>query len=49
MTMSAQALKDKSRNIAKQNRISVQEVLQNYMFERILERLSVSRYKDNFI
>ena len=49
MTMSAQALKDKSRNIAKQNRISVQEVLQNYMFERFLERLSKSEYKEKFI
>ena len=25
------------------------EILQRYMFERILERISVSNYKDNFI
>lgn len=29
--------------------ITPNEVLQNYMFERILERLSVSQYKNNFI
>ncbi len=25
------------------------EVLQRFMFERILERISISKYKDNFI
>ena len=40
---------DKSKNLAKENNINVNEVLQNYMFERILERLSVSKYKYNFI
>lgn len=29
--------------------ITPNEVLQNYMFERILERLSISKYKNNFI
>lgn len=36
-------------NIAKENKISAQSVLQTYMLERILERISVSKYKDNFI
>lgn len=49
MISNAQSLKDKAKNIAKEKRVTVQEVIQNYMFERILERLSVSEYKDNFI
>ena len=36
-------------NIAKENKISAQSVLQTYMLERLLERISVSNYKDNFI
>ena len=43
------SLKDKARNIANENAISIQQVLQNYMFERVLERLSKSEYKENFI
>lgn len=49
MIKTAQSLKDKSRNIAKEKNITVQEVIQNYMFERIIERLSKSKYKNNFI
>ena len=36
-------------NIAKENKISAQSVLQTYMLERLLERISLSQYKDNFI
>lgn len=36
-------------NIAKDNNIAAQSVLQTYMLERLLERISVSKYKDNFI
>lgn len=49
MIKNAKSLMDKSRNIAVKNNITINEVLQNYMFERILERLSVSKYKNNFI
>lgn len=42
-------LKGAIRNIAKENNLMPQEVLQMFLFERILERLSVSAYKDNFI
>lgn len=42
-------LKGAVRNIAKNNHLSPQEVLQMFFFERILERLSESGYKDNFI
>jgi len=34
------SLKAKIRNLAKQKSMSAQVVLQNYMFERFLERLS---------
>lgn len=36
-------------NIAKENKVSAQSVLQTYMLERLLERISVSKYRDNFI
>jgi len=36
-------------NIAKENKVSAQSILQTYMLERLLERISVSKYKDNFI
>ena len=36
-------------NIAKENKVSAQSVLQTYMLERLLERISLSKYKDNFI
>jgi len=42
-------LKGAVRNIAKKNNLLPQEVLQMFFFERILERLSASKYKDNFI
>ena len=34
---------------AEEKHISAQLVMQNYMLERLLERISVSRYKNNFI
>lgn len=49
MIKNSKSLMDKARNIANKNNITVNEVLQNYMFERILERLSISKYKYNFI
>lgn len=36
-------------NVAKENKISAQSVLQTYMLERLLERISVSQYQDKFI
>ncbi len=42
-------LKGEIRNIAKKNNLLPQEVLQMFLFERILQRLSVSKYKENFI
>jgi hypothetical protein len=34
---------------AEENRISAQLVMQNYMMERLLERISLSKYNRNFI
>ena len=45
----AMSLKAKIRNIAKQKNIPAQVILQNYMFERLLVRLSVSEYKEMFV
>ena len=36
-------------NIAKENKVAAQSVMQTYMLERLLERIAVSKYKDNFI
>ncbi|NCD09878.1 MAG: nucleotidyl transferase AbiEii/AbiGii toxin family protein [Negativicutes bacterium] len=43
------SLKAKIRNLARKKDMSAQVVLQNYMFERFLERLSKSKYQDKFI
>ena len=45
----AMQLKAYVKNLAKEKNISAQIVLQNYMLERLLERISVSEYHDNFI
>ncbi len=45
----AMQLKGLVKNIAKEKKISAQLVLQNYMLERFLERISLSSYRDNFI
>jgi predicted nucleotidyltransferase component of viral defense system len=37
------------KNKAEENHISAQLVMQNYMMERLLERISISDYKQNFI
>ena len=43
------SLKAKIRNIAKQKNLPAQVILQNYMFERLLVRLSSSEYKEKFV
>ncbi len=45
----AMSLKAKIRNIAKSKNIPAQVILQNYMFERFLNRLSESEYKEKFV
>lgn len=45
----AMQLKAVIKNIAKEKHISAQLVMQNFMLERLLERISVSKYQKNFI
>lgn len=45
----AMQLKPKIKNLALKNKIPAQAVLQNFMLERLLERITVSQYKDIFI
>ena len=45
----AMQLKAIVKNMAKEKKISAQLVLQNYMLERFLERVSLSSYRSNFI
>lgn len=49
MSSKAMSLKGKIKNYAKSNNIAAQVVLQNYMFERFLERLSKSEYQEKFV
>ncbi|MBM3179589.1 MAG: nucleotidyl transferase AbiEii/AbiGii toxin family protein [Chloroflexi bacterium] len=41
--------KARIKNLALKNHVSAQSVLQNFMLERLLERISQSRYKDKFV
>lgn len=45
----AMSLKAQIRNIAKTKKLPAQIILQNYMFERFLVRLSQSEYKNKFV
>lgn len=46
---SPEQLKGEIRNIAARKKLRPQEVLQMFLFERILERLAKSPYNNNFI
>ena len=43
------SFKAKINNLSKEKKVAPQSVLQVYMLERLLERIAVSPYKDNFI
>ena len=43
------SFKAKINNLSKEKKVAPQSVLQVYMLERLLERIAVSQYKDNFI
>lgn len=49
MSSLAMSLKGRINNYAKNNHIAAQVVLQNYMFERFLERLSKSEYQEKLV
>jgi N-acetylglucosamine kinase-like BadF-type ATPase len=41
--------KARIKSMAQKNQVTAQAVLQNYMMERLLERISISNYKHRFI
>jgi len=45
----AMRLKARIKNMALKNRVPAQAVLQNFMLERLLERISLSKYKDKVV
>lgn len=45
----AMRLKARMKQIAQEDHLSAQVVLQNFMPERLLERISLSQYKDKLI
>lgn len=47
--MNSMKLKDKLKNISKEKNADFNTLLRLYMYDRFIERLSVSKYKDNFI
>lgn len=49
MIKTAIQLKDLIRNLSKKNSANAQVLMRNYMMERFLERVSLSKYRDNFI
>lgn len=49
MGESASTIKAKAKMVSNLKSVSVQEVMQSYMFERILARISRSSYRDNFV
>ena len=49
ITKNPMQLKAFIKNKAAEKHISAQLVMQNYMLERLLERISLSPYKNNFI
>ena len=49
MSSKGMSLKGRINHYAKKNGIAAQVVLQNYMFERFLERLSRSKYQQKFV
>ena len=49
ITKNPMQLKAYIKNMAAEKNISAQLVMQNYMMERLLERISLSKYKENFI
>ena len=49
MSSKAMSLKAKIKNYAKSSNIAAQVVLQNYMFERFLARMSESEYSEKFV
>lgn len=47
--MNSRQLKDKVRNLSKEKNVDFNTVFRLYIYDRFLERLAVSNYRDNFI
>lgn len=45
----AMQLKDRIKNLALKDHVPAQAVLQSFMLERLLERISVSKYAERFV
>ena len=49
MIKNAESLKARIKKLAEEKRVSSRILLQNYMFERFLERVSHSPHRDHFV
>ena len=49
MTLTAPQIRGRIKNLAKENNADPRVLMRLYMMERFLERVSVSKYRDNFI
>ena len=47
--MNSRQLKDRLKNISKEKNVDFNTLLRLYMYDRFIERLSQSKYKNNFI
>ena len=49
MQLTPEQVKGRIKNVAKENKADARTLMRIYMMERFLERVSNSKYKDNFI
>ena len=49
MNLTAPQIRGRIKNLAKENNADPRVLMRLYMMERFLERVSVSKYRDNFI
>ena len=49
MNLTAPQIRGRIKNLAKKNNADPRVLMRLYMMERFLERVSVSKYRDNFI
>jgi hypothetical protein len=47
--MNSMQIKDKLKNISVKRNIDFNTLLRLYMYDRFIERLTVSKYRDNFV
>lgn len=49
MIRTSKQLKDKVRNLSHSNSMIAQTLIRNFMMERFLERIALSKYRNHFI